>query len=213
MSTVLIDLDPELFRSVRTRGGARGWGIVRRGWGIVRRVLPGVALALAVAAVAFGAWPRSFGGPVSYVKVSGTSMAPRLHTGDLVVMRSHPGYRRGEVIAYRIPAGEFGAGHVVVHRIVGGDGTRGFVTRGDNRTVADPWHPRTGDVLGSEWFPLARAGVVLDFLRAPVRVGLLCGWITFLAVAWGVWREPAAGRRPPARDPRDELLASWPPLG
>ena len=47
--------------------------------------------------------PESLGGRAAYVLVSGQSMEPRYHTGDLVLVQRHAGYHVGQVIAYRVP--------------------------------------------------------------------------------------------------------------
>src|SRR5213592_2340237 len=59
------------------------------------------------------ALPQGLGGRAGWVLVSGTSMLPHLHTGDLVLARHRSSYHVGEVIAYRVPEGQVGAGHVV----------------------------------------------------------------------------------------------------
>src|SRR5579875_1905124 len=73
---------------------------------------------IAAACLWFGL-PQGLGGRADWVLVSGTSMLPRLHTGDLVLVERRSSYHVGEVVAYRIRKGEIGAGHVVIHRIVG----------------------------------------------------------------------------------------------
>ena len=77
-------------------------------------------------------WPQSLHGKVAYVAVDGHSMDGTYHTGDLIVVRRHSDYRVGQIIAYRVPKGEFGAGAEVIHRIVGGNPSGGFTTKGDN---------------------------------------------------------------------------------
>src|SRR5947208_4675826 len=94
-----------------------------------------------VAALLWFCLPQGLGGRAGWVLVSGTSMLPHLHTGDLVLVERQSSYRIGEVVAYRVPNGEVGAGHVVIHRIVGGNGKTGWTMQGDNRTAADLWHP------------------------------------------------------------------------
>ncbi|MCH8920200.1 MAG: S24 family peptidase, partial [Chloroflexi bacterium] len=59
-------------------------------------------------------WPTSLGGDVSYVMVRGVSMEPTLHPGELAVMRTQDGYKPGDVVAYRVPEDEFGAGAVII---------------------------------------------------------------------------------------------------
>ncbi|HZT66156.1 MAG TPA: signal peptidase I [Acidimicrobiales bacterium] len=155
----------------------------RRRWSRVASALVALAVVAGLAVI----WPRSFGGAVSYVKVSGTSMLPTFKRGDLVVLRSHADYRVGDVVAYRIPQGDFAAGHVVIHRIVGGSASAGFITRGDNRRTADQWHPRLADILGRQWFVVSGAGNWFSYFRQPLRLGALCGGLTFVLMAWGAW--------------------------
>ena len=93
-------------------------------------------------------WPLRFGGSTTVVRVSGESMEPTLSSRDLVVARHHDRYDIGDVIVYRVPGDGLAAGEMVVHRIVGGDGVNGYLTRGDNRTSNDPWLPTAADVLG-----------------------------------------------------------------
>src|ERR1700745_569218 len=79
-----------------------------------------------VAALVWFCLPQRFGGRADWVMVSGTSMLPHLHTGHLVLLEHQSGYHIGEVIAYRVPKGQVGAGFVVIHRIIGGNGRTGW---------------------------------------------------------------------------------------
>ena len=81
------------------------------------------------------------GEPSRLVIVSGHSMDPTFHTGDLVLAWPSDDYQVGDVAPYRVPEGEPGAGGLVIHRIVGGDGELGFVMQGDNNPAPDIWMP------------------------------------------------------------------------
>jgi signal peptidase I len=138
------------------------------------------ALVLSVAALL---WPSTLGGRVGYVMVSGESMQPGLHTGDLVLVRHEGSYSPGDAIAYRIPDGQVGEDAVVIHRVVGGNGDDGYVTQGDNRDAADDWHPTDADVLGSRWVLVPRAGTLVAALRAPLPLAVLAAVISFAVLA------------------------------
>jgi signal peptidase I len=135
----------------------------------------------------FAAWlvflrPEVLGGSTSYVLVSGTSMEPRLSNGDVVVARRRDSYRRGAVVAYRVPKGEAGAGAIVIHRIVGGSEASGYVVQGDNRTAPDLWRPKSRDIIGALWLSMPRAGRALAFLGSPLALAAAAGAFGFALV-------------------------------
>jgi signal peptidase I len=119
------------------------------------------------------------------VIVSGESMEPALEAGDLVVTVRKRGYDVGDVIAYRIPDGEPGAGVLVIHRIVGGSAGAGYITQGDNREGRDPWRPRPHDVVGTEAVSVPRVGLGLAHVRTPLGLAVLAGVVTGLLVLGG----------------------------
>ena len=147
------------------------------------RVLRGWAQLVLVVGIAALLWPSSLGGKVDYVMVSGSSMEPGLHTGDLVLVRQGESYDEGDAIAYRIPEGQVGAGAVVIHRVIGGDGENGYVTQGDNRDEADDWRPTDGDVLGSRWALVPGAGSGIARLRTPLPLAVLAAMLSFFVLA------------------------------
>ena len=131
--------------------------------------------ALAVLVLA-GVWyvtlaPTVLGGSTSYILVSGHSMEPLLHTGDLAIVRRQSSYAKGDVIAYRADPG----GGQVIHRIVGWNDTTGFSTKGDNRTEPDMWTPRPSDVIGRMWVHVPAVGTWVARLRQPQVLGILVG--------------------------------------
>jgi len=153
-----------------------------------------VAAQIAIVAALF--WfclPQGLGGRAGWVLVSGTSMLPHLHTGDLVLVEHQSSYHVGEVVAYRVPDGEVGAGHFVIHRIVGGNGRTGWRMQGDNRTAPDLWHPTNHDVVGVKQLRIPDAWFVLRVLHMPVLLALFAGFAAFFVIAFGEEAEPKVG--------------------
>jgi signal peptidase len=161
-----------------------------------RRIVDGVLYTIGLAAFLVAAWflwPVRWGGTFAEVVVSGHSMEPTYHTGDLVVTKKEGHYRVGESVVYQIPKGEPGAGIHVVHRVIGyrPDGT--LVMQGDNRVTPDNWRPRSRDVLGHVVTVVPNAGKALLWLAHPWVLAALCGLIT---AVW-LWPEPKARRGAP----------------
>jgi signal peptidase len=144
--------------------------------------------------------PAVIGGPATYVWVNGVSMEPTLENGDLAIVRPAGAYHRGDVVAFRVPEGEPGAGGLVIHRIVGGSGTTGFVMQGDNKNAPDGWTPTDDDVVGRLWFRIPGGARHLGLIRDPVLFGSAASGLTvFLVLAVrgrglrrGVGGEPVA---------------------
>ena len=157
-------------------------------------------------------WPAPLGGVVSYVVVRGVSMEPTLHPGELAVMRTQDGYKPGDVVAYRVPEDEFGAGAVIIHRIVGGDAEDGFVVQGDNKEGPDRWIPKPENIVGKMWFHVPDGGDWFAKLREPLGRGAAVGGMgLFLLLGHNlsddeVRRRRRGGRRmPPEKGTRAGL--------
>jgi signal peptidase len=142
--------------------------------------------------------PQSLGGPASYIVVRGTSMLPTYQNGDLVIMQSAAVYAVGDAVAYRVPSGEIGEGHVIVHRITGGNGTDGFVVQGDNNNAIDPWMPRATDIAGKSWAVVPGAGRLIAIIHQPVIAGGLAAGVMVSLILAGQSR-PKSTRRSPAQ--------------
>jgi signal peptidase len=150
--------------------------VLKRTWSIG-------SIVFLIAACAFWAMflrPQSLGGSAGYVLVSGHSMNPLYHTGDMILVRHHSSYKIGDIIAYKVPKGDAMAGAQVIHRIVGGNATHGFIVQGDNRTAPDVWRPKPADIVGSATLQIPQAVVVLQYLRSPVLLGLLAASFVFV---------------------------------
>ena len=89
-------------------------------------------------------WPSTLGGCTTLTIVSGHSMEPTYDTGDLVVSRCGVP-EVGDVVVYTPPDLPEGR---IIHRVVDGDASAGWLIRGDNNDFYDPWRPHVEDVLG-----------------------------------------------------------------
>ena len=106
-------------------------------------------------------------GALALVTTHGTSMAPRISAGDLVVVRRAT-YEVGDAVAYRSPQ----LRQVVLHRIIAQDGPR-YVFRGDNNDFVDPERLTRDDIVGQEWLHLPGGGRWLRLLRSGPVLGAL----------------------------------------
>jgi signal peptidase len=138
-----------------------------------------------VAALLWFCLPQRLGGRAAWVVVSGTSMLPHLHTGDLVLVERQSSYHLGEVVAYRVPKGQAGAGYTVIHRIIGGNGKTGWRMKGDNRTAPDLWYPKDSDVVGLKLLRIPHAWFVLRLLHMPILLALFAGFAAFFTIRFG----------------------------
>ncbi len=142
--------------------------------------------------------PQFLGGPASYTVVDGTSMNPSLRDGDFALTQRAGAYDIGDVIAYRVPAGSRAAGLHVIHRVVGGNGETGYVTRGDNRSRIDPWRPRGDDVMGRVALRIPYVGRAVEFLRTGPMVAWMLGSLAIVAMwKFDRRRRPAFTRTSP----------------
>jgi signal peptidase I len=137
--------------------------------------------------------PQWLGGPAMYVVVRGDSMLPAYQNGDLLVIMAQAGYSAGETAAYRVPPGEVGAGHIVVHRIISSvDGH--YTLQGDNNAAPDPSNPNDQDMVGAVFLQVHHLGALIASALSPAVAG---GVAAALVVMYGVARTlpPPANRR------------------
>jgi signal peptidase len=192
-------------RMNRARRGNRQWMRVR-----IKRTWEIVSLLLVIGACIFWAMflrPQSLGGSAAYILVSGESMEPLYHTGDLILVERSKAYAVGDIIAYRVPKADPMAGAQVIHRIIGGNATRGFLVQGDNRTAPDVWRPKPSDVVGSAHLRIPHAAVGLQFVRSPLLLGLLAASFVFVYALTGRNKEhdSDAGADAPAEATADDI--------
>jgi signal peptidase I len=168
-----------------------------------RRILNVATMAAVLAIWVILLRPQSLGGPALYIVIRGSSMLPTYQNGDLIVMQAAPVYGVGDPVAYRVPSGEIGEGHVIVHRITGGDGTIGFTVQGDNNDAVDPWMPRATDIAGKSWVVIPGVGRFIAMIHQPVIAGgLAAAVMVFLILAGQSWPRPTRrSGRPAMVDP------------
>lgn len=145
---------------------------------------------LTVLVVVAGWWflfrPTSLGGTLTSMTVTGKSMQPTMHTGDLVLIRDSDDYAIGDVVAYRVPLEDGSQGETIIHRIVSGNAVDGFVLQGDNNSFKDPWKLRPNQITGEQWVHLPKVGAVFGELRKPVTAGAaMAALVMFLALTGG----------------------------
>lgn len=147
-------------------------------------------VSLALFAAVVGAWfvtlrPTSLGGPASVLSVRGVSMEPTYQYGDIIIAHKRSEYRPGDIVAFRVPEGDVGAGAVVIHRIIGGDATAGFITQGDNNPDPDEWRPVPSDILGAARWRIPALGRMVAGLRTGPGIAVVAGALAALLVIFG----------------------------
>jgi len=121
-----------------------------------------ILLLVLIAVIWFGFSPIQLGGQVAYVIISGNSMEPAIHVGDLVITRKKNTYEVGQRVVYNHPK----LGHVF-HRIVDRD-SEAFIFKGDNNQWLDTYYPTASELIGKFWFKVPGGGEVIRILRDPV---------------------------------------------
>jgi len=112
--------------------------------------------------------PTSLGGTASWVVTTGNSMAPRITTGDLVIVRTSSSYRVGDVVAYASAELD----QTVLHRVVSIEGDH-YTFRGDHNDFDDPEQPTRQQFIGAELLHIPSGGIWLDRITSPTALGVL----------------------------------------
>lgn len=121
--------------------------------------------------------PTTLGGSTVYSFTYGTSMQPKLHKGDLIVVRKGGTPVVGDAVLYN----NRDLKQHVLHRIIRIDGDR-LVMKGDNNAFIDTFQPTRADVVGKLWFKVGGAGKVTGWLGAPLHAALLTGAVALLSL-------------------------------
>ncbi len=122
--------------------------------------------------------PVKFGGRLSYLIVQGTSMLPRFHTNDVVIVTVASHYHVGELAAYH----NLQLHSVLFHQIVGQVGTH-YLFKGLNNAFIDAYHPIQSQIIGQFLWAIPGAGNWIAFFRQPWHAASLMMGLTLLL--WG----------------------------
>jgi signal peptidase len=125
--------------------------------------------------------PTGLGGPVGLIWVSGTSMEPMMHTGDLAVLYEQESYGEGDVVAFEIPGGG-----TVIHRIIAVE-NGAYRFQGDNRDFADPWLLGEDAIVGRRLTHVPHAGSVMSELGRPIVMAALVAVLALLSCLGPAW--------------------------
>lgn len=167
-----------------------------------RRYLGGAVAALIAIAAWFTVGPSQLGGPVTYVAVTGTSMEPSMHSGDLVFVRKAPSYEVGDVVAYTNPQ----LNSTVIHRIIGQENDR-YVFQGDNNDFVDTYRAAPEDIVGRRWILMGGAGRIVQALRSPVGAAIVVMIIAAVAMSGSSKRKRKS--KGTVRTPFETGSGSW----
>jgi signal peptidase I len=139
------------------------------------------------------------------VVTDGVSMHPRIHTGDLALVRPAGTYRVGDIAAYRSRTL-----HVtVLHRIVAVT-PGGYVFKGDSNSWRDPERVSRGQIVGKLWVLAPGLGGRLRELRSPLVMALLAGLATILLAGGAGVRHVRRRRRRRRPEPKWKPAAATP---
>ncbi len=121
--------------------------------------------------------PNQIGGPVGLIWVSGVSMEPTLHTGDLSILYRSEHYEVGDIVAFDIPEGG-----TVIHRVsqvVPG----GYRFQGDNREQEDPWVLDESAIRGRQVYAVSDMTGAMDSVgRPPIMAALTVALVVLVAM-------------------------------
>ena len=155
-----------------------------------RRIAALVVVLGGLGAAWFFLAPPSIGGDTTYVVTDGISMHPRIHTGDLALVRPASSYHVGDIVAYRNPELHV----VVLHRIHSISPSGRYRFKGDNNSWIDPGSVTRSAIVGKMWVLAPGLGGDLRTLHAPPIMGTMAA-VAVLLLFGGAGAEVRRRRR------------------
>jgi signal peptidase len=132
--------------------------------------------------------PQWLGGSTAFITVRGDSMLPTYQNGDFLMASAQAAYGPGDIVAYKVPVAEVGAGHVVVHRIKTAEDGR-FIIQGDNNPEPDPWNLGSSDMVGRVVVRLPGFGTILQTLLSPTVAGSIAATLMVMILVAGATKK------------------------
>ena len=173
--------------------------------------LGGFASVAAVVAAWLVLGPIGLGGSTGYTLIVGSSMEPKLHKGDLVLVRKASDYGVGDLVAYKSRTID----RVLLHRIIALKGA-GYVTKGDSNGFTDPGVATRSDVIGEYWLRIGGAAPVFEWIRQPLHAAAFAGLLGLLLLGGGsgaaVKRRRGRRSDTPKPERASPSLQSWHPV-
>lgn len=133
------------------------------------------AIVLALAYVYLA--PTTIGGGTVYSFTYGTSMLPKLHKGDLVIVREGGTVAVGDAVLYD----NRDLNRRVLHRVIRIDGDR-YSLKGDNNGFVDTYEPSRGEIVGKLWFKVGGVGNATSWLATPKHAAFATGAVALLSL-------------------------------
>ena len=147
----------------------------------------------ALAAGWFFLAPPALGGATPYVVTNGVSMHPRIHTGDLALVRPAGDVPRRR--HRRLPQPHAARHRAAPHRR---GHPHGYMFKGDNNTWRDPEHVTRAQIIGKLWVLAPTLGMRMAQVRSPVVMATLAAIaVVLLFGGAGVHRSRRRRRRGP----------------
>ena len=156
----------------------------RSGWWFTIRRIIGWFSTIFMIALLFLAWPLAWGGLFSYTIVSGNSMEPEYHTGDVVMTYRTSEYKVGDIIVYTVTFDDKSG--AIIHRITEVLPDGGYKTQGDNNDFVDPWVAEPQNIRGEVIAVFPQAYKAIALIRSPLFWILPIG----VMVAYFLWPAP-----------------------
>lgn len=138
-----------------------------------RKILVVLLVLVLVAGFAYQCYVRDK--PVMAVAISSCSMEPLMRRGDVVFIRpvqSNTNFHVNQIILFK--SEKYGIDRWIIHRIVGGCASEGFITKGDNNCSTDQIGLDFPRVM-PEWI----GGQVLNIGSKPLKIPAL-GYVTLM---------------------------------